>query len=432
MDLKTKKTLRDLAKKYLEICNKEVMDERRQLWRSHNSLENVRTPILCSWHIFSNVEYYEMFVKDCVIEDPTLRAVENFLRDLIFHDLVNDDYIFEPWVTISAAVKPWEEIVSYFRVTNDGMRGLWGEERELKTSDKNRDAWQVVPIINNIEDISKKLKVIPHTIDEKLTNERFEKVQDYIGDILGVSVDRRPMLLYSWGGSDISTALGQMIGLERLFMYMVEKPELVHALAKFMRDGILQVFKQAEESGDWYPAETMNSNLGMSYSNTLPDPLCNKRGFKMKDLWFYTQAQEFTAVSPEMLEEFVLQYQSPIMEKFGLVSHGCCENQDDKMKVLRKIPNLRRVGLGPYGDVAKTAEQTGKDYVLSWRPKPAMVGAMYEPEYIRNELERGYKEAKKVGAILDIILKDITTINGDKNRLIEWTKIAKEVTGSFD
>ena len=69
-------------------------------------------------------------------------------------------------------------------------------------------------------------------------------------------------------------------------------------------------------------------------------------------------------------EEFLLRYQLPILEKFGLVSYGCCEDLTRKIDMLRRIPNLRRIGIAPAADVAKCAEQIGRDYVLSYRPSP--------------------------------------------------------------
>ncbi len=426
--------LRELAKKYLEICNKDIMDKRRELWRKHNNLEETRVPILCSWHWLSNVEKYEMFVNDCVNKDPILMEVERFLRNMIYHDKVNDDYVFEPWVTVPAVQPPWDYVVSSVKSTESWC---WEKEKKEKnekfeTSASNPESFVAKPSIKTIDDIYQNLKVFPHIVDEDKTQKRYDKVFDIIGDIIGVSMDRRPMLLWTWGGSDISTSLGSFLGLENQYLYMIENQDLVHELAKFMMEGVLKVFDQAEKAGDWHPNESQNTNMGISYCDGFPDPVCNGRNYKMKDLWLFSQAQEFTGVSPKMQEEFAIQYQRPIMEKFGLVSYGCCEDQSNKVEILKKIPNLRRIGQGPYGNIEKTAEQTGKDYILSWKPKPSMVGPQFDLEYIRDELESGYKQAKSKDAVLDIMLKDIGTVEKEKERLIEWTRIAREVTGSFE
>ena len=94
-----------------------------------------------------------------------------------------------------------------------------------------------------------------------------------------------------------------------------------------------------------------------------------------------------------MFDEFMLQYQIPIVEKFGLVSYGCCEDLTDKIDVVRQIPNLRRIAVSPMADVAKCAEEIGGDYILSYRPSPTdMVGYDFDPAKIgmllRRDLER--------------------------------------------
>ena len=37
--------LRELARQYWEVSQQPVMNERRELWRKHNSLEKTRSPI---------------------------------------------------------------------------------------------------------------------------------------------------------------------------------------------------------------------------------------------------------------------------------------------------------------------------------------------------------------------------------------------------
>lgn len=44
-----KQIIRDLAKTYLELCMSDEEDEKRKLWRDHNSLKKTRVPILCTW-----------------------------------------------------------------------------------------------------------------------------------------------------------------------------------------------------------------------------------------------------------------------------------------------------------------------------------------------------------------------------------------------
>ena len=76
-------------------------------------------------------------------------------------------------------------------------------------------------------------------------------------------------------------------------------------------------------------------------------------------------------ISPEMMKEFLLPYQIPILEQFGLSAYGCCEDMTKKIDILKEIKNLRRIAVTPWSNLLACAEEIGKDYVLSWRPSPA-------------------------------------------------------------
>ncbi|MGC9395506.1 MAG: hypothetical protein ACP5J4_11685, partial [Anaerolineae bacterium] len=98
--------LRDLAARYVEICNKPVIDERRNLWRRHNSLKRTRPLIYVrAW------AWQEMQESELHCEDPFCRHYEDFFRQSLFRDTFDDDFIFEPWVTVNAAwVTPAEGV----------------------------------------------------------------------------------------------------------------------------------------------------------------------------------------------------------------------------------------------------------------------------------------------------------------------------------
>jgi hypothetical protein len=92
--------LRDLARQYRDICSEPVQDERRELWRRHNSLIMTRPLIYVrafAWH--------EMPQSACVCSDPLLRGYENHLRYQMFWHSLGDDSVFEPWVTVGATMK---------------------------------------------------------------------------------------------------------------------------------------------------------------------------------------------------------------------------------------------------------------------------------------------------------------------------------------
>lgn len=121
-------------------------------------------------------------------------------------------------------------------------------------------------------------------------------------------------------------------------------------------------------------------------------------------------------------KEFLLNYQMPIMKKFGLISYGCCETLDRKIDMLREIPNLRRICIGPMSDVAYCASQIGKDYIMSWRPNPALVGNGYTIEKCTKAVREGIKASN--GGYFEIMLKEMMTIENDPQRIIDFTDMA--------
>jgi hypothetical protein len=127
-----------------------------------------------------------------------------------------------------------------------------------------------------------------------------------------------------------------------------------------------------------------------------------------------------------MHDEFLLQYQLPILEHFGMVAYGCCEDLTRKIDMLRQIPNLRRIAVTPRADIAACAEQIGNDYVISWRPNPAeMVCCGFDEDRIRRITREGLEACR--GLNVDITLKDIDTVQNDPSRLARWAAITREV-----
>jgi len=53
------------------------------------------------------------------------------------------------------------------------------------------------------------------------------------------------------------------------------------------------------------------------------------------------------SVSPDMYDEFEITYAKPVCERFGLVYYGCCEPLHNKMDQVRRLPNVRKVSMGP-------------------------------------------------------------------------------------
>jgi hypothetical protein len=319
-------------------------------------------------------------------------------------DTFDDDSTFEPWVTVQARYK---------------CSG-WGLSGKRNYPAEPHGAFKVDYPIKKLADVGK-LRTPCHEIDEEKTAHDAMRLEEAIGDIITVNIDRAPA--YRMWSADISTDLGYLRGMEHFMLDMMDHPAWLHQLVGFMRDGILCAHEQAELAGDW--GLSAHQNQAMPYAEELQPPASNVNGIKRKALWGFCAAQEWQGTSPQQHDEFLLQYQISIMKHFGLVAYGCCEDLTEKIGILRQIPNLRRIAVSPFADVAKCAEQIGTDYVISYRPSPAdMVSYDFNPGRIRQILRRDFEVLK--GTHFDITLKDVETVEGDPSRVRKWVQIVRE------
>jgi len=347
---------------------------------------------------------------ECRCSDTFLRTYENTLRHHLFWDSLDDDSIFEPWLTLRATcVTPPD--------------GVWGLGVEWESSGHARGARRWIPPIQRPDD-AEKMVAPHHEIDEESTARNLARLSDAVGDLIEIAVDRGPAYQV-WNG-DISTQLAYLRGIQQIMYDMVDRPEWLHSLLAFMRDGIRRTHEQAEEMGHW--TLTNHENQAMCYSEELSDPAAGGEAVLRKDLWYYCASQETTVVGPKMFAEFMLDYQASVFSDFGLVAYGCCEDLTEKIDLLKQLPNLRRIAVAPLANVAKCAERIGDGHVLSYRPNPTdTVSCGFDEDHIRKVLRQDLTACRDCH--VDIALKDVETVEGDPNRVRRWVGIARETIG---
>jgi hypothetical protein len=141
-------------------------------------------------------------------------------------------------------------------------------------------------------------------------------------------------------------------------------------------------------------------------------------------------AQMFSTVSPAMFKEFEVDYASRICDRFGLVYYGCCDPLDGKMAEVRQIPHTRKVSMSPWVNEERGAAEIGHEFVYSRKPNPALLAATsFDAAAVRAHLLATRKACEKYGCPLEYILKDISTVGHQPERLFEWARIAMEVVG---
>jgi len=168
---------------------------------------------------------------------------------------------------------------------------------------------------------------------------------------------------------------------------------------------------------------------GVAYTDELPAPDFAGR-VRLKDLWGFAEAQELVGVSPMMHEEFVFRHQRPMLERFGLNCYGCCEPVTDRLEYVLKFARMRRISISPWADRRKAADVLQDKYVYSWKPNPAILVGNFDAERVRAYIRETLEIAKD--CVLEIVMKDVHTVEHDASRLWEWTRIVQEETGGLD
>ena len=126
-----------------------------------------------------------------------------------------------------------------------------------------------------------------------------------------------------------------------------------------------------------------------------------------------------------MFAEFIFPYQIPIQERFGLNCYGCCEPLDKRWHIVKQIPNLRRISVSPWANIADMAEKLEDRYIFSMKPSPtdlAMDG--FDEARIRSELRAALQKTR--GCRVEVLMKDNHTIRNDPRRVVRWVQIARE------
>ncbi len=401
--------LRQLTEAYVRIAGLPVQAERRALWRGHYALQSAgRIPIVLHFGMWNQWcrEMFDGAALQC--RDPFFRQHEQWLRMQLFQHSTGDDSIQEPWITQCATLRV-------------DAANLWGLPLSRHEAEVPGGASQIIPPLTDWADLDR-LRMPHHSVDEEATRRDVTRLQEAVGDLIPVNVEYGCGYMNFY--ADISWGLAQLRGLEQMMMDLYESPAEMHRLCAFLRDAALTAQDEAEQAGHF--SLTTQLNQAMPYCTGHEDPQPNAARPRSA-LWCFCASQEFTLVSPEMHDEFLLRYQLPILRNWGLIAYGRCENLTNKISLLRKIPNLRQIAVTPVADIAACAGQIGTDYAISWRPNPAdMICLGFDEARARRLVREGLDKLK--GCHVHINLKDIETLEGDPSRLARWVTLARKET----
>jgi hypothetical protein len=142
-------------------------------------------------------------------------------------------------------------------------------------------------------------------------------------------------------------------------------------------------------------------------------------------MWGCSNAQIFSEVSPQFQWEFAIEHDLRWLDRWGLNYYGCCEPLDGKADLLKRIPRLRKVSVTPWCKTERAVELIGPHWIMSRKPSPAVFAEdHWNPARARRDLRDFLDRAQ--GCHVELIMKDISTVRREPQRLWEWAQIAME------
>jgi hypothetical protein len=403
------KIIRELAVCAAEIANLPVQEEKRRLWRGLNALKPERPMVMIDQVCWNEMEIGDELTLKTT--DPDCRYYEEILRRTLFqwrHFPV--DMVVEPFMNVPMAIHS----------SGFGVEVV----EQVATTDATNSV--VAHRYNNqfqsADDLEKvRIPVITH--DPAETSRRMEVAHTLFDGLLAVRPWGLDPYLSLW--DPIST----WMGVENALYAIIDRPEMMHGLVARLTEGYMSMLDQLEENGLLCGLQSLIHCTG-AYTDELPASGYDPSKPRTKDIWMFGLAQMFSTVSPRMFKEYEVDYASKICERFGLVYYGCCDPLDRKMKEVRMIPNVRKVSMSPWVDQARGAAEIHGDFVFSRKPSPAMLAFdSFDPEAVRQDLSITRDLCVQHGCPLELILKDISTVRYEPERLFTWAKVAMQVVG---
>ena len=399
--------LRELAEKVAAIAALNIQDEKKQLWRNLNGLKPQRPMVCIDQVCWNEINVEDKLTLKC--EDPECRKYEDVFRKILYRwEYFPVDMVVEPFIKVHKAV------------TNT-VFGIVRQEHTLNTPGKEAVvSHKFVNQFKSMDDLEKiKEPKITHDINE--TRRRMEKAAWLFDGIMPLREEGVEPYLSVWD------TISSWMGVEGALYGLIDEPEMMEAIVKKMVSGYISMLDQLEDQGVLCHSQALIHCTG-AFTDDLPSKTFNPEKPVTKDIWMFGLAQMFSTVSPEMFEEYEIKPMKPIFERFGLVYYGCCDPLDGKMNEVKKIPGLRKVSMSPWANRERGAAGIGKDYVFSSKPNPAYLATtVFNEELVRNDLKSIMDVCKKNSCPLEFILKDLSTVNNQPERLWKWAKIAMEI-----
>jgi len=411
---KDRSILRMLAHRVAEIADLAVHAYTINRWKDLNQLKKTR-PLV--W--INEIPWHEMNVNDELVlqcDDEFCRQVEQSLRRTIYQwNHLRADMVVEPKFYCPLVI-------------HDSGFGIEEQVRSISQGEKSDIiSREYHPQIQDESDLEK-IKTPQLSYDAEATESNYQTLLSLFGDILTVE---KCGIVHRWFAP--WDELVSWWGVENALTDLVIKPDLIHQAMERLTIAHLARLNQWQELNllSLTAGNYRVGSGGLGYTNELPQPDFDPHHIRSSDQWGCATAQIFSDVSPEMHNEFALKYERRWLERFGLNYYGCCEPLHDKIENLKSLPNLRKLSMSPWADVDKTIEKTRDQYVISYKPNPAILAKeIWNPNEARENLKQVLDKVEDLH--VEVIMKDISTVNYKPQRLWEWARVAKDVVEQYE
>ena len=407
LNAKDRATLRTLAERYMTYALSDKNNEKRELWRSLNQ-GDMQKPMVA----IDQMPWNELDVDGflfCAVEDPCFRRVEWNLRSEIYKwEHMPADMVLNPYILLPRPIGN----------TGYGLRPKY----ELPPGAANSFvSKRYANQFEEPEDVEK-IKTPVITLDREAEARIVELANDVFDGVAPVKLQGIVMHLGFWDW------IAQWMGVENCYIELMDRPEMMHAIMDRLTAATLSAIEQINSQG-LYDVNCNMCHCSYTFSDSLPRSDCDRDNPTSRDGWGFGMAQLFTSVSPQITDEFEVEYMKRIFPHFGAIYYGCCDRLDDRLDIIDKMPNIKKISCSPWSDRERFAANLPKKYIMSNKPNPALLAqTSFDEDAVRADLRRTVAAAKKHGLRLELLLKDISTVNNDPQRLWRWAQIAEEET----
>lgn len=399
--------LRHRAQLQLDYANSARNEAILRQWRAQAQGRREAPPVRL---LFSNFRH-EIITPRLQCQGEQARRLEStLLGTLAGRELFDDDTPIAPTFDLGwhTYVRPFGISAKITRAEGVGAQGF-----------------HIDPVIQNLAEEIDKLRGGSFGVDREGTARHRELVEDLFGDILPVR-----MVMNSLPGS-ITNPLVHLMGMEAYYLAMFDCPEAIHAAMEMATRVYEQYYDFLEAEQLLLPTNGTGPLAQESFAFT--DELPTDAATRTTDCWGFLESQETTAVSAATFGEFVFPYQDRLVERFGLLSYGCCERVDAIWPdYLAKWPKLRKLSVSPFNDEPRIGEfLRGSRVVYYCKPRAELVtypGPL--PDAAITAYFKGVCEAAS-GCLFEIAQREVGTIFGDCERGRHYVRLAKEAVDAY-